>query len=122
MGTSNSTVNSADDADTFVLSMAELKNGCLITIEILVCIWLAFYAYNYIYNGVMLGRNFQRMLQKWHERDTKNFVIPHVSEEKTEKILKAKGVQDLVQMQIDGIVSSVEIVAVYSKRAHSIGR
>ena len=55
-------------------------------------------------------------------RDKKLFNIPKVSKDKVEKILNAKDVSSLRQMQINGEVTSVEIVAVYSQRCYSIGR
>lgn len=42
--------------------------------------------------------------------------------DKTEKILNARDVEDLRQMQIRREVTSADIVAVYSHRAHTIGR
>lgn len=41
---------------------------------------------------------------------------------KTKKILEAKDIEHLKQMQINNEVTSVEIVAVYSQRCHTIGR
>ena len=55
-------------------------------------------------------------------RDSKKFKFPEVSKEKTNKILNAKDVEELRKLQISREVTSADIVAVYSQRAHTIGR
>jgi Asp-tRNA(Asn)/Glu-tRNA(Gln) amidotransferase A subunit family amidase len=55
-------------------------------------------------------------------RDAKKFTLPVVNEVKAEKILLAKDVNELIQLQLSKQVTSVDIVSVYAQRCHSIGR
>ncbi len=57
------------------------------------------------------------------QRDQKIFVFPQVTNEKTKKILDACGdVTMLRNMQINGEVSSVDLVSVFAQRCNKIGR
>ena len=55
-------------------------------------------------------------------RDSKKFTFPPVTEEKVKKILGAKDVTQLREMQIRREITSQDIVSVYSHRCHTIGR
>lgn len=103
-------------------SVTNLTDQELLVIEFFIMAWLLYYSLNYGYTSYRQTIVYNGALRRRALRDGKVFNIPTVNEKKAEKILAAKTVEELVQMQIKKEVTSVEIVAVYSKRSHTIGR
>lgn len=94
----------------------------LLYIEYVAAIWLVYASINYGYGSYRYQANINSGKNRRMLRDAKKFRIPEVSDEKTRKILNAADTGVLRDMQIKGEVSSLEIVAVYAKRCHTIGR
>lgn len=75
----------------------------------------------FLYHRYRLAKVRRRAHNRRQQRDAKKFNIPEVSPEKTQLILQSD-ITQLRQLQIDGRCTSVEIVSVFAKRCHKIGR
>ena len=78
-----------------------LSPGELMLIEYVTSLWLVYYALNYAYTAWRVCDVTSKAKNRRALRDKKIFRIPEISAEKTAKILAAKGVFELVKMQID---------------------
>ena len=95
----------------------------LIIAEYLSLLWISYLTYNYFHSAYKHHLTSEKGKKRRSLRDEKKFTFPQVSKEKTKKIVDACGdVTMLRNMQINGEVTSVDIVSVFAQRCHTIGR
>ena len=95
----------------------------LILAECAAFIWVTYLAYNYFTTAYKYHLTTKKGQQRRAARDAKKFKFPSVPPEKGKKILAACGdVALLRNLQINGEVSSVDIVSFFAQRCHTIGR
>jgi hypothetical protein len=84
---------------------------------------VAYISYNYFTSAYKHHLTEEKGKARRNQRDQKKFTFPQVTKEKTKKIVEACGdVTMLRNMQINGEVSSVDLVSVFAQRCHTIGR
>ena len=96
-------------------------DGLLIA-ELSAFAWLTYYSITYGLKQYRYSQTAQKGKRRRDLRDSKKFNFPLVTEEKVKKILGAKDVTQLREMQIRREITSQDIVSVYSHRCHTIGR
>jgi hypothetical protein len=95
----------------------------LIIAEYISLLWISYITYNYFHSAYMHHLTSEKGKARRNLRDQKKFTFPLVTKEKTKKIVDACGdVTMLRNMQINGEVTSVDIVSVFAQRCHTIGR
>ncbi len=95
----------------------------LIIAEYISLLWVAYISYNYFTSAYKNYLTEEKGKARRLQRDNKIFVFPQVTQEKTKKIVDACGdVTMLRNMQINGEVSSVDLVSVFAQRCNKIGR